>query len=314
MNADKAAQFITREVRVERVDVIAAKSFILRESDNRTYELAKKWAREVAGEPPSALPLYEEDPTPILRQYARYFSAQLAVYQAVWELISVAVLLPAGNVQRKGFNVAWTTCRPPRGSGVSGGFDLPEIELPYLEQFVRSKPAPDTILTDGDLYIKELPSGTLHPGIKEALRLAVACFRQELYVPAVAMLAAASEGAWIELGKALGSRRPHDAKSQKVLATVMDEFEGIGKKVNLIVDLYSRQDLFSDCAKTSGISLNRLREVVLWTHTVREARNVLHWGVSPTPANTYEKVAILLMSALQNLGDLEALRIAATVP
>ena len=251
--------------------------------------------------------LYEDGPTPVLLKYARNFSAQLAVYQAIWELVAVSLLVPASEVSKKRFKVTWTTVGPG-GSGQSSGFEVPNIGVPYLPEFARPVSPPDTILTDGDLYLNELPSTTLHPGVEKALRLAVACFRQELFVPAVAMLGAASEGAWIELGKALANGHPKDSKSKKIIEDLEDDFVGTGRKINLIAELYSHRDLFGEVEKASGIKLSRVREIAVWAHTVREARNVLHWNVSPTPENTYEKVAVLLMSALPNIGDLEKLR------
>jgi hypothetical protein len=45
-----------------------------------------------------------------------------------------------------------------------------------------------------------------------------------------------------------------------------------------------------------------------WSDQVREARNVLHWGASPTLPNTYEKTAVLLMDAVSELTALHDVR------
>jgi hypothetical protein len=145
--------------------------------------------------------------------------------------------------------------------------------------------------------------------------MAVTCFRRELFVPAVAMLGAASEGAWIELGRALISRHPTESICTSTERTLESDVTSMRRIIRDITEaLYARQDLFGTYARASGVSLDRLREIAIWSHTVREARNVLHWGAGPTATTTYEGVAVLLMSALQNIGDLEKLRVAAAVP
>ena len=311
MNETEARTLIASEIRVERADLVAAKAFILQGNEVWTFRVSQEWGRAVAGgEPPAVFRLSEGDPSAIARQYARFFSAQMAVFQAVWELVAVALLVPAtSQIERRKFSVQWTTGRN------SGGFDVLELGVPCLEEFARPTAPRETILTDGDLYLAGLPTTSLHHGVKDALWMAVACFRAELFVPAVAMLGAATEGAWIELGRSLVARHPDEAPCKKAMKILEGDVAAIRQIVNTITEqLYARQDLFDDCAKSSGVSLDRLREIATWSHTVREARNVLHWGVSPNPGNTYEKVAVLLMSALQNVGDLEKLRVASTIP
>src|SRR5579863_3914910 len=103
MHPDNAARFIETEVRIERPDVVAAKGFVLKEKTGETLGLGKVWAQQAVGDLPSVLPLYEEDPSALLRRYAKFFSAELAVYQAVWELVAAGLLFPAGAAATKMF-------------------------------------------------------------------------------------------------------------------------------------------------------------------------------------------------------------------
>ena len=145
--------------------------------------------------------------------------------------------------------------------------------------------------------------------------MAVNCFRRELFVPAAAMLGAASEGIWIELGRALIARHPTESICVNTTKTIENDVTSMRRIIRAVTEsLYARQDLFGGFVISSGVTLDRLREIGVWSHVVREARNVPHWNATSSSAGTYESVAVLLMSAVPNLGDLGKLRVAAAGP
>jgi hypothetical protein len=170
-------------------------------------------------------------------------------------------------------------------------------------------------LADGDLYVRDLGVPEIHAGIASALRMAVDCFRHELLVPATAMLAAAADGAWTELGATLLAAVVPDRSDDRGLARIRrsleDEREGLPKKVSAACELYARDDLLQGLRKRCGVPPVQMKAAGEWTDVVQEARNVLHWGVEPAIANTYEKVATLLMAAVPHFRVLERVRIAA---
>ena len=79
----------------------------------------------------------------------------------------------------------------------------------FREQLLKTRCAtPGFILSDPDLYLEGLRPYGSQPDIAEAVQEAVRCFRAERYMAAVVMLGKASEGLWIECGKALIDAQP----------------------------------------------------------------------------------------------------------
>src|SRR5258708_1065385 len=86
-----------------------------------------------------------------------------------------------------------------RGSGgETSGWRFGEFALvmPTRLMLAPSWRSPAQSLSDGDLYLHELGIPDLHPDVEQSLHEAVRCFRHELYLPTLAMLARAAEGAW----------------------------------------------------------------------------------------------------------------------
>jgi len=49
------------------------------------------------------------------------------------------------------------------------------------------------------------------------------------------------------------------------------------------------------------VTLQDLRNSVIWADAVRDSRNSVHYGATPAMPNSYEKVAALLISAVPYL-------------
>jgi hypothetical protein len=157
-------------------------------------------------------------------------------------------------------------------------------------------------LSNPDLFLHELNIPNLHKEVEEALCEAVRCFRHELYLACLAMLGRSSEGAWIELGLKLAKAvERHSLKdAEKIRKTQQNVFEGVGKKITKTVQAYERIDL-EDLRKQSGVTLQDLRNSVVWADVVRDSRNSVHYGAKLAMSNSYEKVAALLIGAVPHL-------------
>ena len=83
--------------------------------------------------------------------------------------------------------------------------------------------------TDLDLFLQGAPSLKLPPGIVEGIRQALVCFQRGLYLPAIVMLAAATEATWIECARPLAAK----VKDKKLRDATTNPFAGFG----LLVDL-----------------------------------------------------------------------------
>jgi hypothetical protein len=138
----------------------------------------------------------------------------------------------------------------------------------------------------------------MHPGIMEALQQAIASFRNGLYVPALAMLDAASEGSWFEAGQALAARPPVDSGGAKLASVLQDPSKSMRSKAAAVCDYFETR---KDAQKVTGVAPVALRESLQWSGIVRDGRNVLHWNVVANIPNDYAKVATLLMAGVTHL-------------
>lgn len=158
-------------------------------------------------------------------------------------------------------------------------------------------------LSNPDLFLHTLDIPGLHNEVENSLREAVSCFRHELYLACLAMLGRASEGAWIELGLKLVNAIPPESheKAQNIKDKLEDSFVSIGKKIMEILKLYECKDIFADIYKKSDVKVQDLRNAVVWSDSIRESRNSIHYGVKSSMPNTYEKVAALLIGAVPHI-------------
>lgn len=303
MTPPEAERFILDRAGVNRVDVVAAKHFIAKAPDSDTLALAQGFVHQRLGDLSHTVALDGTLVEETLATHARAIAMRLAVFQATWELVTAALLFPAGPA------VGWTPSLGWSTRNGAGGFRLDSIRFNYPEKVVRPVVEAPSALSDADLFLGELGLNDINQGIIDAVALAVKCLRFDLYLPALAMLAAAAEGAWIEAGTALANAATtRDKAVDKALATIRDDLAGIGQKVRAVVDLYSRRDVVRTVRETSGVSDGQLNEAAVWTAVVRDARNALHWNHEEVFRNDYAKTASLVMAAGQALRVLEAIR------
>ena len=141
--------------------------------------------------------------------------------------------------------------------------------------------------------------------VKEALLEAVSCFRHELYTASVVMLGKASEEAWIDVGVALYEALS-GAQTTKIEALTSPQ-TSIYKALRTVAKVYEEHSALEDVRRDSGVKsrgLKNLNDVLMWSDVVRDSRNVVHAGNSPSTPNTYEKVAALLLGAVPRMREL----------
>jgi hypothetical protein len=128
------------------------------------------------------------------------------------------------------------------------------------------------------------------------------------------MLGKASEGAWIELGVALSRFvGPTDPKLVKWAEALVGPDIGCAKKLREIVNFYeTRQQTFKPLGQQIGVTLDDVRTAMLWSDTLRDARNAIHHRVSPSTNATYETVATLPLAAVPHLQTIYRLYSAGT--
>lgn len=240
---------------------------------------------------------------------------RLAAAEAIWSLIHSGLLFPLTESRGDAASIGWTTVVPGSG-GMSSGWRFEECLLPIPGR-VRRAPslsgAGDQFLAEPDLYLNSLGVQNMHPEIAAAFSEAVKCFRLELFTASLAMLGKASEGSWLELGAAFLKAIPEgqSGKFARQKSALEDPMLGVFRKIEAVMTMYEHQEIFSSVTKSSGIRLQELRSVAVWSDAVRDSRNTIHFGVEPAVPNTYEKLATLLIAAVPNVRILYTLKEAA---
>jgi len=257
------------------------------------------------------------DPVPALMAAGDALSWSLAAREAIWSLVHGGYLIPMADPHGRAPSIGWTTVIPGSG-GHSSGWTFEELTIPVPSQ-VRRAPSStgsnDQFLAEPDLYLHTLGIPNMHAEVASAFQEAVKCFRHELFTAALTMLGKASEGAWLELGASLLAYVPSNQQSifSKQRAVLEDPMMGTFRKMEAVLTVFDRQDIFGPISVLSGIKPKELRTVVVWGDSVRDSRNTIHFGVSPATPNTYEKVAALLIGAAPNVKILYRVKEAADV-
>jgi len=316
----EAERLIQSRVDVTRQHIVLAKAYILKNFQDSPSSMLQGFVRDFHAQKPDKVVLHPSvDLEPQVAQAANAIAWRLAFAEAIWSLIGAGVLIPAhSNLDAIDVNQEYTTI-VPGSSGTSGGWRFAQYEiavptrLRIAPSLMNRLPQP---LTDPDLYLSDFEIPGLQAEVKQALRQAALCFRYELNIPCLAMLAKASEGAWIETGLSLLTVDPNNAaltpaRRQKTREMLNSQYSSIIQKMDGILELYDKQDLFGQVAKRSGFNQRHLREVLNWSNVVRDSRNAVHYGADPATQNTYEKVAALLLGAVPNIRILYAIRQAA---
>jgi hypothetical protein len=255
----------------------------------------------------------EYDSTAQIQALADAISWQLACGEAMISLVNAGYLVLTSKEYRHlcfrcVCSMGWHKSPSYRGSVT---FDELAMFVPSHVRLASSAAGQkNQLLMHPDLYLQTLNIRIMHPEITSAFKEAVQCFRHEFYGASVALLGKASEGAWIELGASLinsvpfAERSPFE-KQQKILN---DPRDGAARKMDAVLKVFENQAVFDSLARDSGVSLNSLRAVWVWSDVVRNSRNTIHFGASPAVPVGYEMVAYLLLAAISNVQVLYKLK------
>jgi hypothetical protein len=322
MNADDAKKSIIERVSVTPQRVVLAKAIILNASasDCRSRGLVAAVLRANGAEMPKQIVLHPSvDPLPAITAVSEALSWQLAASEAVWSLVYSGFLIALSTPEDSVPSLQWTTVVPESGGGTSSGWTFDDFSIPLPGRVRRALSLEGTsnqFLSEPDLYLNTLGIPNMHAEITAAFREAVKCFRHELFTAAVTMLGKASEGAWLELGASLLAAVPTGQEStfRKQKDVLEDPMVGTFRKIEAVLAIYGHQEVFRSAALASGIRLQELRPVTVWSDAVRDARNTIHFGVSAATPNTYEKLAALLIGAVPNIRVLYHLKAALDTP
>jgi hypothetical protein len=248
------------------------------------------------------------DPQPQIKQVCDRFKWQLAFAEGLWNLIySGQIIANFESVYELPGNQSWTTVVPGSG-GHSSGWDFHKAKYPLP---IKIKLAPSVVnrrsslLFDADLYLADIDIPDMNEKIREALVQSIDCFKIELYLPALAMLGMAVEGAWIELGSALIDVNIEHPKlsfefREKHRENLSSPYSSFLRKMESVFDVYKNQDIYKPITKKSGYGHKSLNQVMSWSNVIRDSRNELHFNTRAASSNTYDKVAALILGVNQN--------------
>lgn len=305
MNAGEAETIIRSKVSVtpQRVVVAKAIAFGAATSTVNCDEVLAAVYKANQVVVPTPVVLHETvDTDAMLAKVADAISWRLATIEALWSLVHSGLLIAMADARTQSASVGWTTVVPGSG-GTSAGWQFEDYALP-VPGSVRRSPStlnsPNQFLSEPDLFIHALGVPAMHAEVSGAFSEAVKCFRAELFTAALAMLGKASEGAWLELGASLIAVIPKsdETKYAKQRLTLEDPMMGTYRKIEAVLTVFDHQETFGAASKSAGVRLQELRAVSVWSDTVRDSRNTIHFNVAPTTPNTYEKVAALLLGAV----------------
>jgi hypothetical protein len=318
MNESEAKKLVLDRTVVTPQRVVVAKAIVLSACQNTSSSddlVAAVLQANGASIPKQVVIHPSVDPSQALIAAGDALSWSLAAKEAIWSLIHGGYLIPMADLHGDAPSIGWTTVIPGSG-GHTSDWTFEELTILVPIQ-VRRAPSytgsNDQFLAEPDLYLHALGIPNMHAEVASAFREAVRCFRHELFTAALTMLGKASEGAWLELGAALLAFVPSSKQSifTKQRAVLEDPMMGTFRKMEAVLTVFDRQDIFGPVSVLSGIKPKELRTVVVWSDSVRDSRNTIHFGVSPATPNTYEKVAALLIGAAPNVKILYSLKEAA---
>ncbi len=319
-NEHDARAHILRDMNLTPQTVWIAKGIVFSQvnagADSSTSMIDSMASRHGVSMPPQ-LNLHKAfDSTAALRAAAEVITWRVCTAEAILSLVHAGEFVPLS----KDYFLMQHRIRIFVGYPGSGGHGS-DIEFPELSFFVPSqvrvapsiRHAQKEHILDPDLYLHNLGIPAMHLEVESALRESVRCFRHDLFAAAVVMLGKASEGAWTELGESLLRAIPAN-KTQRVQEerkTFEDWRWGMPMKIAAITALVEKDDVFGAILALADIKPKALKYVAQWSDLVRDSRNTIHFRKQSATADTYEKVAALLLGATPSLRILYGLKSAA---
>lgn len=301
MSPEEAPKYIRSNLTVLREDIARAKSYLIKHATGRAENLAGLWLKDQGIEQPGNI---NTDNEAQIQNIIRAYSLRKAFYQAVFELVASGDIILTEAIAKFEPSLGFT-----QGGGSSFGMrsfmQSEKYDMGFVEPRSFQKISlPDDMPSDPDIFLDGINCTSLHAGIREAVEQALACFRRGLYMPATAMLAAATEATWSECGVAVAT----NLGDTKLTNLFSDPYSSISKKV---ADLSNALEQPNGKAllKSAGSSTAKVREAEVWTGVLRDRRNALHWTKAKSFVADHSETATLLIAAPLHIGTLEAIRL-----
>lgn len=309
---------VKNRIAVDHQKIAICKGLLLKNFTPHTDTMIASALRELGFPRPTALVLKtDQDQTTDVERLADYFSWSICAVEAVWALVHTNVLLP-GDTSLNGIPTTIQISQVSGGGSSTGSEDFTSIlKIPgYPQTLMRSHcQAEGYLLSDPDLFLQALQPNAPAGDVAEALRECIRCFRADLYLACAVMLGKASEGIWIELGKALVDALPkaEQPKRAKLRADLDNTVRpSLAAKLREIESLYATsQRELAHLGTAAMVSLDQFRLAFQWADMVRDSRNIVHYGSQPNIPNNYTNVSTLLLGGSTHLRNLLALCAAA---
>ncbi len=311
MNANEAEAEIRSRTNVTNQIVTFAKAFLYNLNGVGPYNpsnLIREFTKNQEYSLPDKVVLDPSvDPYPSIEQTAGYARCTMALAEAIWALIYNGYFWYFGPIEQGRIDQQWTTV-VPGGSGTTSGWTFNDLryDLPRELWKTPSHRADKLeILTDPDIFLNKVNIPNADKEVIEAIGDAILCFKYGLYRAAVTMLGKAMEGAWIEMGRSITKASLQgDERKERIIQKLQDDSESVPAKIKQVLDIYKNRDLCGEIIKATEIPSNSMESIVVWSNVLREARNTIHFGVTPTIPNSYEKVSVLLIDGAKNFSQM----------
>ncbi len=298
----KIIEEIAAYICVNSHKVTLAKRFILNQQENIlvSEKILNDFLKKENQELPKTIINHKDYPLkPQLQSLADYLSFKIAFCEAIYELININHFIPCGSFDSIKDHIQETT--DVGNGGSTAGISLDEFVIPVPSKLIKpfSKRCQECLLYDSDMYCNEMKIENADKEVVLAIKESVKCFKHLLFQPAIMMLGRALEGAWIEMGLSLIRFYKCNLKSEdrEKLENKLLGLDSFSWKVNEIVKLAEKKDVYKEIYDESCLSLMDIREAQIYTQIFLESRNIIHYGAKISLPNTYEKVSMLLIGA-----------------
>ena len=297
MGYDEIAKQVVAEIAVTQEDIARAKAYILRSSETNVDQMVSAWLQDQKVEVPTFFNRFTTNQGDLIAAAARGYSLRMAMYHATWELVTAGEIVSASGATE------WELRLQHQDPHGAGEIPAPRVVCPYPPKIYRL-PSLMQVSADPDIFLQGADCKSLHPGIREAIEQSLHCFRRGLHMPATAMLAAAAEATWTEYGLAVAKK----FGLGKLVTDIEDPQFSFRRKVIAIRGALEKNG--KSVIEDAKQHISRVTDAELWTTTLREKRNALHWNKAKSFIADQSETANLLLAAPVHLGALEAIRTA----
>jgi hypothetical protein len=153
MSDNDVTKQLMAEIAVTREDIARAKQYVLKSKHSRTSAIVEDWLSEQKFNVGATVNLDDPNRSGFVSLLARSYSLRMALYMAVWELVTANELLPAGPPER------WDASVSYKHSRGAGPIDTPGLSCTFLGGFHRPPPVA-CMPTDPDIFLEGVDCST----------------------------------------------------------------------------------------------------------------------------------------------------------